>query len=169
MKIIISLIIALGIFLGFVLAMLLLMSIKSSIGHILPFLKTTLSIQVITIVFIIWTIHILGKKWFNIFILLISFLIYMQVLINTTEYEIEKIALKKFNIIPKYIHINFDIFSEFKTPHAIVDKNGKIFYWSFRKNDFIFYYEYYYTSKDNPCNKAYIDNFINNIIQSKGQ
>ena len=167
MKIIISLLMVLGIVSGFILAILL-VPIKLSIGHILPFIKATVSIQAISMIFIMWIIIILRRKWFNAYLLLVSFLVYITILIGTINYEIARIALKKFNIVPEYIDINFDIFSERKTPHAIVEKNGKVFYWSFRRNDFIFYFDRG-APNSKSCDKECIDNLINDIFQTKGE
>ena len=58
------------------------------------------------------------------------------------ENNIYNKSIERFGIEPEYIDINFDMLSAGKTPHSIVRKDGKAYYWSFQKNDFVFYYTY---------------------------
>ena len=62
--------------------------------------------------------------------------------IESMESDIRYKSMLRFGVEAQYVDINFDILSAGKTPHSIVRKEGKAYYWSFQKNDFVFYYTY---------------------------
>ncbi len=61
-------------------------------------------------------------------------LIYTVATYTAWQY-IYNIAIKKYHTEPEYIKIEFGY--EYRRPHSILIKNGKVFYWSFQKRDFI--------------------------------
>jgi len=48
---------------------------------------------------------------------------------------IAKFAMERYHKKPEYIEIAFEY--EYRKPHAILLKDGKAYYWSFKKRDFI--------------------------------
>jgi len=73
-----------------------------------------------------------------IFFLFLLCLVYINVVI--AEIYIRYKSIERFEIQPDYVDINLDMFYLNRgTPHAIVCKNGKEYYWSFREKDFLFY------------------------------
>ena len=53
------------------------------------------------------------------------------------EKRISSIAINKYGIEPSYLGIDFGIENEYRDPHAVIHKNNKSYYWSFKKNDFV--------------------------------
>jgi len=70
----------------------------------------------------------------------ITIFVYIGITFSIITYNIENniknISIRKFGIIPQCLNINFDINDEFRPPHALVKKDGKYYYWSFRENNF---------------------------------
>jgi len=71
----------------------------------------------------------------------ITFFVYIVIAFSIMTYNIENniknISIEKFGIAPQCLNINFDIYDDFRHPHALVKKDEKYYYWSFRENNFI--------------------------------
>ena len=106
-----------------------------------PYIITNIYFQVSLLVFLILIIilkytHLLNWRRLFLFILL-YFIGAFPIIKIKTENDIKNIALKKFNKVPICLNINFNIHSEFRSPHALIKKFEKYYYWSFRENNFI--------------------------------
>jgi len=81
------------------------------------------------------------KKWLNwksfgyaIFLYMILFLPLGNIFIKN---NIEQLSINRFGIPPVCIDLDLSICGTFRHPHALVKKDGKYYYWSFRENNFI--------------------------------
>ena len=74
----------------------------------------------------------------SIFVLIFGLLFYFLSEVSLCLY-IKYIAYSKYD---QEVHptLQTHVFSEFSDPHAEFEKDGKAFIWSFRENDFVFYY-----------------------------
>ena len=101
------------------------------------------SIQLSIPTFILLSISLLIKwykkitKWIIFLYLLIGTFVFYTANISLIEKRISTVAIKKYGVEPSYLNINFDINAEYKTPHAVIHKDKKSYYWSFEKNDFV--------------------------------
>ena len=101
------------------------------------------SIQLSILVFMLLSISLLIKwhkkitKWIIFLCLLIGAFVCYTANVYLIEKRIFTIAIKKYGVEPSYLNIDFDINAEYKTPHAVIHKDRKSYYWSFEKNDFV--------------------------------
>ena len=99
---------------------------------------------------------LLGIAWFEI-----------MVEIEKMEQNIKDKSIERFGIEPEYIQINFDaFFAGSGKPHAIVRKDGQVYYWSFGRDDFVFYYTYGKEGWDESTLES-IDKLLNQYIFNK--
>jgi len=73
-----------------------------------------------------------------VFLLIFGLLFYFLSVMSLTLY-IKYVAYSKYE---QEVHptLQTHMFSEYSDPHAKFKKDGKTFIWSFRKNDFVYYY-----------------------------
>jgi len=114
-----------------------------TILYILSFAIHEISIQLSILVFIILSTFLLIQwyKRINIWMVFLYFFIYTFISYIVNIYLIEKrisnIAVHKYGVEPSYLGIDFSIDDEYRDPHAVIYKNNKSYYWSFKKNDFV--------------------------------
>jgi len=92
--------------------------------------------------------------------------------IEEMEQNIRDKSIERFGVEPEYIDINFDVLrAGGGTPHATVCKDGKKYYWSFNKKDFVFYFNTYCIDKKNrgivPTPES-LEKLFNETIFNKG-
>jgi len=88
---------------------------------------------------IIPSILLAFKEKSIIFFLFLLCIVYINVWI--AEKNIKNKSIERFGIKPSYVDINLEMFYLNRgTPHATVCKDGKKYYWSFMKKDFVFYF-----------------------------
>jgi len=114
----------------------------SKLNIVLPYLTLNCSCFLFSLVAFIILIAIMFKKQLlSKYIVGVIFLVYFMVsfliITHNIENKIKDVSIKRFGITPQCVDINFDITGEFKSPHALVKKGNKYYYWSFRENDFI--------------------------------
>ena len=101
------------------------------------------SIQLSIIIFILLSIMLLVQwykkiNWWIIFLYSFSFIfIAFPINIHLIGKRITNIAINKYNKQPDYVSLNFDIYEDYRNPHAVIRKNKTTYYWSFSENDFI--------------------------------
>ena len=111
--------------------------------HMLSFAIQEPSIQLLIPTFILLSISLLIKwhkkttKWIIFLYLLSGAFIFYTANVYLIEKRISTVAIKKYGVEPSYLNINFDINAEYKTPHAVIHRDKKSYYWSFEKNDFV--------------------------------
>ena len=69
--------------------------------------------------------------------LILSLFVIRFLLVLYVENDIYHIALKKYQVEPNYVKIDFNIDGGVRRNHSVFEKEGRLYHWSFYANDFV--------------------------------